>query len=96
MKIVEFAKADDFTPFKGQTFRVGEDGLGPDIVLASVDLIGSGSREGGAFAVLFVGPEDFMLEQGTFRLSGDECAFDIFLVPVGPRDDGMAYEAVFN
>lgn len=49
------------------------------------------------FALLFVGPADMRLDQGTMRLHHPEIGHaDLFLVPVGAGDDGIHYESVFN
>ena len=48
------------------------------------------------FSLLFRGPVDPFLSQGTYRLDHAELgALDIFLVPIGPDAEGMRYEAVF-
>jgi hypothetical protein len=49
------------------------------------------------WALDFRGPADFTFEQGIASL--DHARFgriDLFLVPVGPLDGAMAYEAVFS
>ncbi|MEK6409225.1 MAG: hypothetical protein AABN34_20055 [Acidobacteriota bacterium] len=49
------------------------------------------------FAILFRGPRDTLLAQGTYLLEHDAIgSFDLFLVPVGMDDQGIDYEAVFN
>ena len=49
------------------------------------------------FSLFFHGPMDFNLGQGTFELEHEKMGkFPLFLVPVGPDDDGMRYQAVFN
>lgn len=54
----------------------------------------SGVRE--PFSLIFRGPSDQTLPQGTHRLEHDKLgSLELFLVPVGPDEDGMLYEAVF-
>ncbi|MAE65344.1 MAG: hypothetical protein CMJ18_13820 [Phycisphaeraceae bacterium] len=49
------------------------------------------------FALVFRGPSSPCLAQGTCRLAHETIGTnDIFLVPIGPDDAGMRYEAVFN
>jgi hypothetical protein len=56
-----------------------------------------GSVRAEPFALLFVGPAAPRLPQGIHRLvHPDLGSLEVFLVPVGPQDSGLAYEAVFN
>jgi hypothetical protein len=49
------------------------------------------------FSLLFHGPKDLNLGQGTFELEHNRLgAFPLFLVPIGPDREGMRYEVVFN
>jgi hypothetical protein len=49
------------------------------------------------FALLFRGPRAAPFGQRTYRVEHDRLgAFDLFLVPVGPDDQGLRYEAIFN
>jgi len=49
------------------------------------------------FALLFTGPLDKQLMQASFPLRHDAIGIhQIFLVPIGPKDDLMQYEAVFS
>ena len=49
------------------------------------------------FSVVFRGPRDKLLQQGTYHLQHTQLGtFDLFLVPVGRDHDGVYYEAVFN
>ncbi len=67
------------------------------LTIAEINAMGTSSREGGAFSVVFRGPRGPVVEQAIHRLTfgADERA-DIFLVPLGPDGDGMLYEAVFT
>ena len=49
------------------------------------------------FSILFLGPVEPVLVQGIYRIEHDELApMELFLVPVGPGETGMNYEAVFS
>jgi hypothetical protein len=49
------------------------------------------------YSLLFRGPPDRPLDQGTYRLEHPVMGrLDLFLVPVGPDRKGLRYEAVFN
>jgi hypothetical protein len=49
------------------------------------------------FSVVFRGASPGRLPQGIYRLDHDVMgSLDLFLVPIGPREGGMCYEAVFN
>jgi hypothetical protein len=50
-----------------------------------------------SFSLLFRGPLIPLLPQRTYRLEHEQLGpQELFLVPVGPRDGTMQYEAVFN
>lgn len=54
-----------------------------------------GRRAG--FSLLFRSAGPGHLPQATYRLDHDDLGtLELFLVPIGPRDGGMCYEAVFN
>lgn len=49
------------------------------------------------FAIYFQGPGDLYLPQSTYRIEHDALgALDIFIVPVGKKNDQFQYEAVFS
>lgn len=55
------------------------------------------SRRQERFALVFRGPLDVPLGQGSYVVELEEIgAFDLFLVPVGMDEQGYSYEAVFN
>jgi len=50
-----------------------------------------------SFSVIFRSKPGPQLEQQIVRVRHDRFeALDLFLVPLGPAEDGMDYEAVFN
>jgi hypothetical protein len=68
---------------------------------ASLELLevkeGNYSPELEHFAILFRGPLAPFLPQRTYRVEHEKLgSLDIFLVPLGPDEEGMQYEAVFN
>ncbi|HEX9695287.1 MAG TPA: hypothetical protein VGB64_03120 [Actinomycetota bacterium] len=90
---------EDFAPHVGQQFTVDAGSAALALTLRSVE--GSGQRwdPSGreAFSILFGGPHDPALAQGTYHVRHDAFGgIDIFLVPVGPDDQGHRYEAVFT
>jgi hypothetical protein len=55
------------------------------------------SRRQERFAVLFRGPLEVPLAQGSYVVALEGTGvFDLFLVPVGRDEQGYSYEAVFN
>jgi len=49
------------------------------------------------FAIVFRGPKEPLLPQGSYRFEHDEMGeFILFIVPVRQDDEGIYYEAVFN
>jgi hypothetical protein len=52
---------------------------------------------GESFMLLFHGPSDRMLPQGTYAFTHDELGrFDLFIVPIGQAPGVFQYQAVFN
>ena len=50
-----------------------------------------------SFSLIFEGPTSPMLAQSSFEFVHDQMGeFFIFIVPLGPRQGVMIYEAVFN
>jgi hypothetical protein len=50
-----------------------------------------------SFSLLFSGPIDLMIEQGTYRFEHDRLGtFSLFIVPMAPGEDARYYEAIFN
>ena len=49
------------------------------------------------FSLLFRGPLEPVLPQHLYSLANDHIGIvEIFIVPIGPDDEGMRYEAVFS
>jgi hypothetical protein len=84
----------------GQGFRVTVEGqVEQDLVLIEARLLRGGwakaRRE--PFSLVFRGPRETNLSQGMRPMRHEEIgAFEIFLVPIAPEEDGLRYEAVFN
>jgi hypothetical protein len=81
----------------GETFRAGK---GADALeLELVEATAAAGRQGAGrvpFSLVFRGPLEPVLPQRIYRFEHHELgAFDLFIVPVGPDETGMRYEAVF-
>jgi hypothetical protein len=49
------------------------------------------------FAIIFRGPKEPFLPQGSYRFEHDEMGeFILFIVPISQDDEGVYYEACFN
>ncbi|KPD11622.1 hypothetical protein [Phaeobacter sp. 11ANDIMAR09] len=91
------ATVEQFARFQDQDFEVITDEGPITLKLIEVSKLGSGEREGGAFSVLWQGPETPFVDQQTHRLKHPEAGeLALFLVPVGQQDAGFQYEAVFT
>jgi hypothetical protein len=91
----------DFTSRIGASFRVA----GTDSVSLSLRQANSlarktappvpGRRE--PFDLIFVGPKSPILAQSIYRLEQDGVEpLEIFIVPIGPFEGGIGYQAIFT
>lgn len=95
----------DFEPLVGSEFRIVDVESGPvelELIEAKSLKLNDANRNPNirseAFRLIFRGPEkERYFEQRIFTLShADRGEMVIFLVPIGPDDTGMRYEAIFN
>jgi hypothetical protein len=103
-KMLDKLTVEMFTECLGSPFRMH---AGPGTVL-EVELIEATAlppitaRVGGPprrapFSLLFRGPITPWVPQGIYRLENEKRgALEFFLVPIGPDEKGMRYEAIFN
>ena len=67
------------------------------VKLVEVRRLGQALREGGAFSLTFLSPPGPFLPQAIYALHHPvRGSLDLFLVPLGPKDGGNCYEAVFT
>jgi hypothetical protein len=88
-----------FSGHVGENFRIYPQDADPlEIELISATRLGEDPEpEGRPFSIVFRGPKDALLPQRIYRMEHEEIgAFDIFLVPIGPDEEGLLYEAIFN
>ena len=91
----------DFIPHLATDFRLRRpDGGALELTLVEASLHphlphSPGRRRG--FSLVFRSPSPVHLPQGVYGLDHDVMgSLELFLVPIGPREGGMCYEAVFN
>ena len=90
----------DFSDRVGSTFRAtAEDGRTLALTLDSVDTlprpIGDKGRE--PFSLEFLAEDPHAAPQQTLGMEHEEMgAFPLFVVPLGPGEGGMRYEAIFT
>jgi hypothetical protein len=90
---------ETFAPHLGATFQIR---LNPQetvpVELAEISEVPDheGPRRA-PFSLVFRGAHRFVLPQGIYRVEHETTGpMEIFLVPIGPDQKGMRYEAVFN
>ena len=85
-----------FSGHLGNSFRVYQDESSTlDLELVSATELNEGSER--PFSIVFRGPKDPLLPQRIYRMEHEGIgAFEIFLVPIGPDEEGLLYEAIFN
>ena len=89
---------EDFERYRGDVFRVAIDPSPLDFTLADIERRGfSGPGGRPSFRLLFRGPRTPLLPQATYRFAHPHFqALEMFIVPIGPDDDAMQYEALFS
>lgn len=98
--MLETFTVDTFAARFGERFAVATEAGAVDVEL--VEAAELDPRRRGAsntrvpFSVVFLGPPDPLLPQGTYRFDHQGLGgFEIFIVPIGRDEDGVRYEAVF-
>lgn len=101
MKDLSAVIHEDFQPCLNDMFTVntGEDN-GPQLELIEVKPIGESdpnAKNRQPFSLLFRGPMEPLLQQKLHQLKNSKLGeMQLFLVPIGPDDSGMLYDASFN
>ena len=91
----ELPDLEAFSACVGDRFRVDGDGYELEAELVEAEPLGD-TRDR-PFALLFRVEEGPALPQKIYSIEHDRLGrFDLFLVPVGPDEVGMRYEAVFS
>jgi len=96
---VDIAKltAADFEPRIADSFRIATSSGAVELKLVDVRPLGNAMREGGAFALTFLSPPGPFLPQAIYPLDNAALGtLELFIVPLGPKDGGNSYEAVFT
>ncbi len=94
-------QSTDFLPYLNQEFSIRLDGVEP-INLELVEVTELGAARGPAFrtpfSLIFLGPvSQRYLLQATYRLEHTLMgALDLFIVPLGPQQGRMRYQAIFT
>jgi hypothetical protein len=91
-------QASDFEARLGQEYALPlRDGRLPLVLLEVAELPEPGPSVRRGFSLVFRSARPGALPQGTYALEHPELGqLEIFIVPIGPRDGGMCYEAVFG
>lgn len=101
MKELSMITLENFEPCVGQTFLVTpENADGLELELTQVKPLGSPGPAAGArqpFSLLFRGPLEPVLAQQQYPIENSTLGdLSLFLVPIGPDENGMLYDATFN
>ena len=94
----------DFTPHLNQKFHIHlEPSASLEVELIEVNLLGADPQHGEMvekrrpFSLTFRAADETYLPQKIYHLENAEVGtLDLFLVPIGPDEQGMRFEAVFT
>ncbi|MFN7947202.1 MAG: hypothetical protein U0Z53_17750 [Blastocatellia bacterium] len=95
--MTEYPTREQFAENLHSTFRLQTtDARELSLELISLTLLPSAPQQE-QYSLIFRGPADTLLSQGTYRLEHDRLgAFDLFLVPIARDQQGVQYEVIFN
>ena len=89
--------AADFRPHTGTMFRLADESVDCELIEVTGQEASAHPGTRAPFSVVLRGPPQPMLDQQIRRLEHDEMGvLELFLVPIGPDNAGMLYEAVFT
>ena len=89
---------DHFSPHLGQPFdALVDDGATPLELISATPAGRTDAARRQGFSLVFRGAKSPTMLQRMYKLvHPDMGEMDIFLVPIGPDESGMRYEAIFN
>jgi Domain of unknown function (DUF6916) len=100
--MLDTLKLEDFAPRIGERFRLSAD-AGQTIEVTLVEAAALGVAPGAQsarrapFSLMFLGPARPVWPQRIYRLEHEAVGtLDVFFVPLGSRDGGMQYQAIFT
>jgi hypothetical protein len=94
--MIEQLNCQVFSECLNSVFQVRTGGIG-SLTLELVEVKENSTPRLERFTLLFRGPAAPQIQQAIHHLAHEKLGeFDIFLVPVGPDDKGLCYEAIFN
>jgi hypothetical protein len=92
--MAELLGSKDFAAHLHQVFRIETPAI---LELEMAEVTDRSNAQVEQFSVLFTGPLSPWLQQGTYTLLHPGMGeVTLFLVPLGPKDGRMVYEAVFS
>jgi hypothetical protein len=101
--VLESFTIHTFSDHVGGKFRLHPYASDPlDVELISATELGgsAGAEPPGRrqpFSIVFRGSGDVLLPQRIYRMEHDQIgSFELFLVPIGPDEKGLRYEAIFT
>ena len=96
-RLAELLSKDRFTQHLKSTFRISDESSPTVLDVQLIEVCeGRSTERFEQFSVLFTGPKEPLLEQGTYRLEHAAMgSFDLFIVPISSDEGGTVYEAVF-
>jgi hypothetical protein len=87
----------DFERRQGELFALRTAQMEVPFRLTTVNKLGDSGRAGGAFSLCFVTAPGPILQQAIYPLEHPQLGrLEIFLVPLGPREQGNLYESIFT
>ena len=99
--VIERFDASTFSGRVGEPFRLlCDDGSILDLELVAFTpgpVLRDDAHARASFSIVFRGPLEPVLPQRIYRFEHDELgSFELFIVPIGPDETGMQYQAVFG
>ena len=96
--VVQTLTVETFAELVGDRFALGWADARLELELMEANPLGARRGRGRApFSVLFRGPLAPVMPQRIYPLAHETLgSLELFIVPIGPRDGGMVYEAIFT
>jgi hypothetical protein len=92
--------AEDFSPLLEEQFEINiaqDQNIHLQLIEVTPGKFTNSSTERKTFSIVFRGALDTEIPQGIYAIKHKKLGeLSLFLVPIGPDENGMCFEAVFN